>query len=167
MPKAPIEGEPSRKKKLSVLRHQNQFSNTKGEKWGRIPLRKTTHFLTSIFIKINPVASHPRHRALFELKSVLSFYVQFWHSEANLNIPKISWYSQSPNILHKIGTFQNTVNFLGKILILLGFEFALCFFGFEMVAHGRFLQGIDVLHTVIESLRIIAGAGADKTETSR
>ena len=114
-----------------------------------------------------PVASHPRHRALFELKSVLSFYVQFWHSEANLNIPKISWYSQSPNILHKIGTFQNTVNFLGKILILLGFEFALCFFGFEMVAHGRFLQGIDVLHTVIESLRIIAGAGADKTETSR
>ena len=115
----------------------------------------------------NPVASHPRHRALFELKSVLSFYVQFWHSEANLNIPKISWYSQSPNILHKIGTFQNTVNFLGKILILLGFEFALCFFGFEMVAHGRFLQGIDVLHTVIESLRIIAGAGADKTETSR
>ena len=115
----------------------------------------------------NPVASHPRHRALFELKSVLSFYVQFWHSEANLNIPKISWYSQSPNILHKIGTFQNTVNFLGKILILLGFEFALCFFGFEMVAHGRFLQDIDVLHTVIESLRIIAGAGADKTETSR
>ena len=114
-----------------------------------------------------PVASHPRHRALFELKSVLSFYVQFWHSEANLNIPKISWYSQSPNILHKIGTFQNTVNFLGKILILLGFEFALCFFGFEMVAHGRFLQGIDVLHTVIESLRIIAGAGADKIETSR
>ena len=117
--------------------------------------------------RIYPVASHPRHRALFELKSVLSFYVQFWHSEANLNIPKISWYSQSPNILHKIWTFQNTVNFLGKILILLGFEFALCFFGFEMVAHGRFLQGIDVLHTVIESLRIIAGAGADKTETSR
>ena len=116
---------------------------------------------------IDPVASHPRHRALFELKSVLSFYVQFWHSEANLNIPKISWYSQSPNILHKIGTFQNTVNFRGKILILLEFEFALCFFGFEMVAHGRFLQGIDVLHTVIESLRIIAGAGADKTETSR
>ena len=113
------------------------------------------------------MASHPRHRALFELKSVLSFYVQFWHSEANLNIPKISWYSQSPNILHKIGTFQNTVNFRGKILILLELEFALCFFGFEMVAHGRFLQGIDVLHTVIESLRIIAGAGADKTETSR
>ena len=52
-------------------------------------------------------------------------------------------------------------------MILLEFEFALCFFGFEMVAHGRFLQGIDVLHTVIESLRIIAGAGADKTETSR
>ena len=124
-------------------------------------------FLLDVLWTIYPVASHPRHRALFELKSILSFYVQFWHSEANLNIPKISWYSQSPNILHKIWTFQNTVNFLGKILILLGFEFALCFFGFEMVAHGRFLQGIDVLHTVIESLRIIAGAGADKTETSR
>ena len=26
---------------------------------------------------VYPVASHPRHRALFELKSVLSFYVQF------------------------------------------------------------------------------------------
>ena len=91
---------------------------------------------------------------------------------SNSDIPKqILTFRKSLDIL-KVLTFctklfQNTVNFRGKILILLELEFALCFFGFEMVAHGRFLQGIDVLHTVIESLRIIAGAGADKTETSR
>ena len=129
-----------------------------------IPFHVLLANLSSGFASPPPCPIRVKERFKF---LILTFYVQLWHSEANLNIPKISWYSQSPNILHKIWTFQNTVNFRGKILILLGFEFALCFFGFEMVAHGRFLQGIDVLHTVIESLRIIAGAGADNTETSR